>query len=485
MIKKINIKSRDICFFYFILVLFVSLFTYFNYNINNPSELTIFLYSWIVNIVFFISMLSIYYLESKNISIIMLILLFAFLFNFGQSFFWAFGIHRSNELGSIPLFSNYPIPTNTELCNAMLYSLCCYVYLVLGIILTLISSKNNAIFKESPPRNYIYKFSKLVGFYVIPATFVKIFIILFQSIVHGYGSLYYSEFHVPALIGNAENFFFPVIVGLLVGKKFENRKQIYGIFLLYLVLYLLAGERGNWIYKIVALLWLHYYHYRKIEFKNILILVLSGFIFLYFVGVIVEIRAVGLANINLNILLKAFSLSSNPFIRFIFEMGNSLGVTIITLSLGLSYFPVDNTFLSSILASPSSKIASLFNVQPIFLGNYLSQEILKINYGTGFNFFSEIYINGGYIGTFLYCIIFGLIIGLIFKNSCSINYKDKPLRLVVITTLSIIFFAMFRDSSLTPFKLIMQTGLLYPLVVVFSYKIYENGYLKKFFNNIT
>lgn len=240
---------------------------------------------------------------------------------------------------------------------------------------------------------------------------------------------------------------------------------------MYTILFLLAGERGNWIYKIVALFWLHYYHYKKIEFKKLISLGFLGFIFLYIVGIMVEIRGIGLANINSDILISILSVSSNPIIKFIFEMGNSLGVTIIVLSLGLSYFPNRSTFLSSILASVSSKIASLFNFDVIFLGNYLSQEILKINYGTGFNLFSEIYINGDFNTTFIYCILFGLLIGLIFRNSSSINLHKNPLKLLNVTSLSIVFFAMFRDSSLTPFKLIMQTGLIYPAVILITYRI--------------
>lgn len=468
--RRINITSTNVLIIYFILIIFVFVITLLNYNSNDVNQNTIFLYSWIINIVFIISILSIYFLESKKVGIIIIILLFAFLFNFGQSFFWAFGIHRYNELGKIALFNNYSIPSKTEIFNAMLYSLCCYTYLVFGIILSLVFFKKK-INVNSPSKNYIYKFSKYLSYYIIPATFIKIIVILFQSVNHGYTSIYYSNFQIPALIGNAENFFFPIIVGLLIGKDFKNHRRIYFIFSMYTILFLLAGERGNWIYKIVALFWLHYYHYKKIEFKKLISLGFLGFIFLYIVGIMVEIRGIGLANINSDILISILSVSSNPIIKFIFEMGNSLGVTIIVLSLGLSYFPNRSTFLSSILASVSSKIASLFNFDVIFLGNYLSQEILKINYGTGFNLFSEIYINGDFNTTFIYCILFGLLIGLIFRNSSSINLHKNPLKLLNVTSLSIVFFAMFRDSSLTPFKLIMQTGLIYPAVILITYRI--------------
>lgn len=470
--KKINIYDKKFFLLsYFLLTIIISLFAILAYDYSKMTYTTIVIYSWIVNFIFFISLFYIYILENKKIGIIFIILVFIFLFNFGQTFFWSLNIHFENEIGSIPLFDNFHTPTIKEIGNTILYSLCCLTYVVLGVLTVLCLKNKRKIcnIKLDVSHNYIYTFSKYVSIYIIPATFIKIFLIIYQSLNNGYASLYYSDFQIHPIIANAENFFFPVILGLLIGKKFKNYKKIYFIFAVYTILYLIAGERGNWIYKFVTLFWLHYYYVKKINFKYLFYIGIIGIAFLYIVNFIIQIRGIGLMNMSFENVITAIKNSGNPIIGFIFEMGNSMGVTLIVLSLGQSAFAVGNTFLSSILASFSSRIASMLGVNAIFLANYLSQDILKINYGTGFNLFAEIFINGGYIGTIFYSILLGIIIALIFKNSCDINVRESPMKLLVISIISYIVFSMFRDSSLTPFKLILQTGIIYPVIMYICY----------------
>lgn len=57
-------------------------------------------------------------------------------------------------------------------------------------------------------------------------------------------------------------------------------------------------------------------------------------------------------------------------------------------------FPFTNSFGYSILGSVSTELARLIGIPVVYLSNYFSQDVLKITYGTGFNFFAETYING-------------------------------------------------------------------------------------------
>ena len=255
--------------------------------------------------------------------------------------------------------------------------------------------------------------------------------------------------------------FFPVLVGILIGSNYKKKRLVYLIFALYAGLYLMAGERGNWLYKLVILLWMHHNFYKKIDYKKFIKFFIIGFFSLYIVSFVVEFRNTGLRGMDFNTLIHFLAVEKNPIIDFIFEMGGSIGVTIIVLSLGQNAFIMPNTFVSSLLASFSSGIAAFLGVKEVFLGNYLSQKILKINYGTGFNIFSECYINGGNIGGLCYAFVIGIMMALILKNTTKQTIRSSSVKCVFICSIAPVLCSMFRDSSLSIFKQIVQIGIIY------------------------
>lgn len=64
----------------------------------------------------------------------------------------------------------------------------------------------------------------------------------------------------------------------------------YVIFALFVILYSLSGERGNWIYDLLVLIWMHHKYYKKINFMKILKLSIVAFVSLYIVAAIVDLR---------------------------------------------------------------------------------------------------------------------------------------------------------------------------------------------------
>ena len=153
---------------------------------------------------------------------------------------------------------------------------------------------------------------------VILLTFVKIGITLWQSAKFGYISLYYSGFSVGAPISRAEDYFFPVIVGLLIGSNYKKMKPVYIIFSFYMILYMLAGERGNWVYKLIVLIWMHHSFYKPISIKTLFKVGIIGLVVIYIVGIVVDLRQYGFLNITTAQFAKAASLNNSFLTRFIF-----------------------------------------------------------------------------------------------------------------------------------------------------------------------
>ena len=434
-------------------------------NVNIYTEKDIFILSWIANITFIFACYIVYQVY-RNVSIIHIMMLFCYLFNFGDTFFWSLGIHLEDEIGTTTLYSNFHIPTCNEIGKALNYTNLCFILFILGIIIVLLiksNAKDERVYSFSMKRltASIYLTSKCVGMIVIPITIIKILKTISYSLTYGYVALYYSDFQLSSIYSYAETLFFPVLVGILIGSNYKKKRLVYLIFALYAGLYLMAGERGNWLYKLVILLWMHHNFYKKIDYKKFIKFFIIGFFSLYIVSFVVVFRNTGLRGMDFNTLIHFLAVEKNPIIDFIFEMGGSIGVTIIVLSLGQNAFIMPNTFVSSLLASFSSGIAAFLGVKEVFLGNYLSQKILKINYGTGFNIFSECYINGGNIGGLCYAFVIGIMMALILKNTTKQTIRSSSVKCVFICSIAPVLCSMFRDSSLSIFKQIVQIGIIY------------------------
>ncbi len=395
---KLYIKKKSLnytwIFTFFALVCFIFLWALSGKGNANSND--IFLLSWIANIIFIISFWLMYKVLDNEVGLQHIVILICFLFNFGQTCMWSLGIHANNEIGKIKLYSNYKIPSDVEIYNAIIYSEYCFLALLLGIFLfTNFTRKERNAYSDSDRLcSVLYKVSFYLSWVIIPLTFAKVLMTLFFSAQNGYTALYYSTFQIATVLDFAERLFFPVLVGLLLGSNYKKVKFVYIIFLLFVVLYSLAGERGNWIYDLLVLFWMHNKYYKKIDLKKLLKIVIVGFIALYIIAVIVDLRQYGLMNISISEISDALKFGNNPVVRFVMEMGQSLGVTIIVLNVGKGVFPISNSFVTSLLGSVSTKLANLVGMPVIYLSNYLSQDVLKIGYGAGFNFFAESYVNG-------------------------------------------------------------------------------------------
>lgn len=446
----------------YVLFLFVTALAI--YLTENVSSSIIIFWGFFNNIIFILAIFSLRKIENRRFSLKSIILSFFFLFNFGQIFLWTLGIHSASELGKVPLYSNFRIPDNYDIFKALIFSMQSFATLCLGFFIsTLLHSdfKYKNYFRNSQERSIILNLSIILGSIIIPLTFLKIIYILVFSLNNGYSALYYSNFSMNSILTKSEDYFFPVIVGLLLGSNYKLRYFVYSIFALYVALYALAGERGNWIYKIIILFWMHSNFFNKLDYKKIIKWGFFSGIFLYLIGIIVNLRQYGLGNVTLNQIIEEAATTNNIFTRYLFEMGNSIGITLMAIFFGAESFSwLGNTYLTSLLASFSTKIALILGANVYYPANFLSQDILKINWGTGFNFFAESFINFGWLG-FTLMFIFGLV----FSNITRTGQNDSVITNYFSCINASIICSMVRDSSLNGFRLFTQVSLLLYLII--------------------
>ena len=121
------------------------------------------------------------------------------------------------------------------------------------------------------------------------------------ALQYGYTSIYYGEhIGINPITKYISYFFFPSIIGFLIGNKFSRSsfKIVSIVFGVYMLINLLAGDRGSWIYYILILYWCYITYIEKISIKSILKYILIGSILLIFTSVLVKFREIGFNNIK-------------------------------------------------------------------------------------------------------------------------------------------------------------------------------------------
>ncbi|MFP3888202.1 O-antigen polysaccharide polymerase Wzy, partial [Priestia filamentosa] len=289
-----------------------------------------------------------------------------------------------------------------------------------------------------------------IGVIVIPSELYSCYQDFQIARTHGYSALYYSEYAATdaTILGLLKRMFFPCLVGLLIGSKFNKKVQwvVYGIFSMYLLLNLLSGDRGSWLYKIIILIWLSHTCYKPINFRKLIKYTFFSVIFLHIVDAIVSIRDTGLGDINMKIVTQAFSLGESPIVSAIFEMGGSMKPTIVLQNSGWEEWPYTNTYLLAILGMVTNKLIYVLNLPFELVSTWFSQDYLGIGWGAGFSIIAEALLNGGPFFAPMILIIIGYIVTSTLYIDKVHNYKQNPLKFLFVTSTLHFFIPMTRNE---------------------------------------
>lgn len=445
---KTNIGIGLITLFLSILGYILYVFMLFLISANKDYNSLVFLFSWLGVFLAAYIVITWYKITGYIFSPYIIFMLFFLLFNYGQSLMWAFGVHIPTEIGQTPLFVGFDVASDADIIKAQALTLISILMFHLGAV---ISSKKIKIRprgrKPSVDENNksailksIYYSSLLLGLIIIPNTLFQAYSDFQTAMVHGYKSLYYSEFaNTDATIfALLRRMFFPCLVGLLIGSRYNKKVKIsvYIIFSIYLMLNLLSGDRGSWLYKIFILIWLSHACYKPIKFRGGFKYSLFATLVLYITYAIVSLRDIGLSNITISNLTESLSFENSVFIKPFFEMGVSMSPTIILQKYGWDVWPYANTYVLAVLGMVTNKVIYALDIPFSIISSWFSQDYLGISYGAGFSIIAEALLNFGPLIAPLFMILLGYVISSLIFVDKNLNYKKRPLRLLfVVTTL--------------------------------------------------
>ncbi|EOV9526572.1 O-antigen polysaccharide polymerase Wzy [Bacillus cytotoxicus] len=388
-------------------------------------------------------------------------MLFFFLFNFGQCFMWAVGIHNPSEIGKVPMFTGFGTPSDIDIVHAQGLTLACILMFHSGAVLCYKNrtKKDTEKIKDSSDifegynkkvLNSIFYVCLVISLVVIPIQLYDSYSDFQLASIYGYKSLYYSDFAKTdaTFLGLLQRMFFPCLIGLLIGSRYNKKVQlvIYTIFIIYLSLNLLAGDRGSWLYKIIILIWLSHVCYKPIKFKKFVKYMIFSIGFLYIIAAIVSIRDMGLSNVSIEQVFQLISFEESPIIEAIFEMGDSMKPAIVLQKYGWDVWPYANTYLLAVLGMVTNKVIYFLDLPFTLPSAWFSQHYLGLSWGAGFSIVAEALLNAGPFFAPLVLIVIGYLVTSMIYVDDTMNYKKRPFKFFFVAATLHYFIPMTRNE---------------------------------------
>ena len=457
--NKLMIKFTNIILAIIFFIMYIIFYNdYMVEFIINPEVVKVIL-SWLGIILYIYIIFSWYKLHGKIFDLYTIMITFFMLFNYGQCFLWAFGIHTDNEIGRSNLIG-VGVATDKEIIVAQLITLICIYMFHLGSCFCYEKRKNINEEENEINKNSIYIVSKILSIIVIPVSFIQIFIELQMSSQYGYNSLYNDNTSGNLWMELIVRLFYPCLFGLLIGSNFKKRirNTVYLIAILYALMSLLSGYRGTWLYPTIVLLFLHYIYVKKIKFSSILEIGILGIIVIILASSISNIRGVG---VNTKNLWEQIAIMDNPLVDAISEMGGSMIIQTTLVKTGFDIYPYGNTYLFAILGVISDSFIGFLGFDYVDLSTWFSHIYLQLEtWGIGFSIVGEALINyGPYVAP-----IIMVVLGWIFTSLTYIKKRDlekNSLRMLIslISCISLIY--IFRGIVSYNLKILVFTLIVY------------------------
>ena len=383
--------------------------------------------NWLGIIIFFYAIMTWHWEKNDKIfSLYAIFFLFMLLFNYGDCIMWALGIEQDSGLtaGKLLVYGSNLYMSKKDLVDTKWYICLSMLAFHIGALL-LVKRKSTYVDrvdgialqvnvdKNKLDRSALYKAGCIVTAIVAPITIGLRMSEVIIARQYGYSALYYSDMSTQSgYVQIIIYLFFPGLIALLIGSDFSKKvvRTVVIIFGIYMCLGIASGDRGNWLYSLIILIWI--FNQRKpARISTVIKLIVIGVIGIYLLQVVTLSRNYGgLSELSLESFAEVLSLDNSPIVDAFFEMGGTMGIVTIFLKLGAIY-PYANTYLTAILGAVSSRFLSFLGIDFVLIGDWLSQEYFDLNYGLGFTMIAEAYVNGGYIGGLIYMCILGAIIG--------------------------------------------------------------------------
>ncbi|CEP97206.1 Uncharacterised protein [[Clostridium] sordellii] len=435
LIEKRLIKNLALIIVSIILyILGVIIFNNINRLNNHIIKSLIYIYGWIGIIISSYMVYSYKKTTGHVFSLYTIFCLFIVIFNYGQFILWAIGIHYEGELGTTN-FIRY-MDDKTLLKIEIITSISILVFHT-GALMAIIKTKKihrkakeYKIFDKNNDCMYLKFICTILFIISSVAVIYDSYINLGIALKYGYTSLYYGgHTSMNVLLKYISYLFFPSMIGYLVGSKF-SKKSFYlvcTIFSVYMMINLLAGDRGSWIYYSAILFWCYIRYIKKPSIKSIIFYILMFIIILTITSVLVKFREIGFNNITLKDINEVISNFKFIFIKPLFEMGQSARVLGIIIQDKVNEnWVYGNTYIAAFASIIIPRMKIWLGFPDFYLENWISQSHLGLkNYGVGFSMVAEAYLNGGILFFPFIMFILGLFIGKL--TDININNSKKPI----------------------------------------------------------
>jgi oligosaccharide repeat unit polymerase len=417
---------------------------------NNTLDFWIIFYGWIGIIVIVLVFKSWNKITGFYFSPYTIFYAFMIIFNYGQFLMWSLGIHYEGELGATT-FIRYM--DEVSLLRIEMISLVCFIFFHLGALL-LTNIKGKKLVLNSFNEDAFFKAMRIVSPIILACSFP---VVIYDALINlnialssGYSSIYYGsdQSSLNPILKYISYMFFPSLIGTWIGYKF-SKKSFYAIgfiFLIYMVVNLLAGDRGSWIYYLVILFWCYINFIKKPKFRTIFKAILVFAVVISVTSVFVKFREIGFTNITGTEIKEVLGDTQYIFIKPFFEMGQSARVLGIIIQDNLNEtWQYGNSYIAALFSMILPRNKVWFGYPDFYLDNWLSQSYLSLDsYGVGFSIIAEAYLNGGVAWSPFIMMLLGMLIG----KTLTIKRDDllKPDRLFFVLSSLSILAAITRSS---------------------------------------
>lgn len=462
---KIQKKNKNICLAGTVVTFICYFLFYFIYNNLDPAanHRTLIYMLSVVQIFIIIYIIKTWeYISNKIFTPYIFVAMFLVLYGCGQSLLWVVNLNRDMGILRGLLYGVYVVHSDTEIVRMMLYINICLMFFHLGALFCLKDHGGhiNSESYEKLTKNILFAVSAVVLALCVSLVFGKLNTVMEIVSYKGYAALYHSDsMENTQLLQIANELFVPSLIGLLIGSDYKKSVVVvcYVIFGIYAIGYSIAGSRGSWFPYFIVFLWLHIRYRGGFKKKTVIWLLILGFLLMYLLQLIMLLRSGGGID-------DLFTLEQFPLFSLLSEMGGSAGVTLIALAQKI-HWPYSNSILAAVLSSATTRVATMFNLDVVAGANWFSQDVLRLNWGTGFSIFVEMYVNyNEYIAPLLMFIIGWMIASLVYENDTARD--TSTLRLFILSSTMGILVVLGRCALLELTRKIVRGVLLYALVVI-------------------
>ena len=299
------------------------------------------------------------------------------------------------------------------------------------------------------------------GLVAIPLILYKFYYIL----LGGYAAVRLVENSIPSIINFIEYMFPAFSILSLIYNNHGFSKLVKTLFVIWLLLTALCGDRTTGLAGILVLIYLRYkLNSSRNNKKNIVYLLFGGVALMFLVSSIANFRSTGS--------FSDFSVGSNLILGFVSELGFSVVPLLSIMDICPRYLPFQNgtIYLESFIGGciPSfldptgtiSYINSLSRSFETFQSTYFGLD----SFGIGWSLNADSFLNFGWAGLFALVIVNYIIF--IFLNKSSLVSKDRNFYLYIVCALLFMWITLPRRDSYYVWKAIIYT------VVIVRFYIY-------------